>query len=72
MPAYRITITMPDGSQGVHSGIYNDGFEAVQQTYESFAAAKRVSAKPLQQAAAQAQQDTYGSPDASRTEGARA
>jgi hypothetical protein len=47
MPAYLVTITMPDGSQGVHHGIYADGFMASQAAHEAFPEAKRVSAKPL-------------------------
>lgn len=47
MPAYLVTITMPDGSQGVHHGIYADGFEASTSAHEAFPEAKRVSAKPL-------------------------
>ena len=47
MPAYLVTITMPDGSQGVHHGIYADGFVASQQATEAFPEAKRISAKPL-------------------------
>lgn len=47
MPAYLITITMPDGSQGQHSGIYTDGFEASTLAREAFPEAKRVSAQPL-------------------------
>lgn len=47
MPAYLITITMPDGSQGQHSGLYADGFEATTLAQEAFPEAKRVSAQPL-------------------------
>lgn len=47
MPAYLVTITMPDGSQGVHRGIYEDGFTAAESFKAAFPEAKRVSAQPL-------------------------
>lgn len=47
MPAYLITITMPDGSQGTHHGIYDDGFVASTSAHQAFPEAKRVSARPL-------------------------
>jgi hypothetical protein len=42
MRAFRVTVTMPDGSQGVHEGLYVDGFEAAVQTWAVFPQAKRV------------------------------
>lgn len=47
MRTYRITITMADGSQGVTSGLYADGFDAVLQTLENFPQAIRISAVRL-------------------------
>lgn len=44
---YLITITMPDGSQGEHSGLYADGFEAVIHAMTAFPAAVRVAARRL-------------------------
>jgi hypothetical protein len=44
MRRYLISITMPDGSRGEHSGLYADGFEAVITTLENFPDAKRISA----------------------------
>lgn len=45
MRAYLILITMPDGSQGQHHGLYMDGFEATIQAVELFPDAKRISAR---------------------------
>ena len=50
--AYRITITMPDGSQGTHEGLYEDGFAAAQSAKENFPDAKRISAQALHSARA--------------------
>lgn len=47
MRAYLITITMADGSQGKHHGLYADGFDAAIQAMTSFPDAKRVSARRL-------------------------
>jgi hypothetical protein len=47
MNAYKVTITMPDGSQGVHHGIYEDGFVAIEAAKETFPNAKRVGAERL-------------------------
>ncbi|MGJ7605455.1 hypothetical protein ACSFA7_14045 [Variovorax sp. LT1R20] len=44
MRRYLISITMPDGSCGKHSGLYEDGFAAVMTTLEHFPDAKRISA----------------------------
>lgn len=44
MRRYLISITMPDGSRGEHSGLYTDGFAAVITTLENFPDAKRISA----------------------------
>jgi hypothetical protein len=42
-----ITITMPDGSQGQHYGLYQDGFEANMFALETFPDAKRIVAQRL-------------------------
>ena len=47
MKTYRITITMPDGSQGRHLGIYSDGFNAVIAAMTNFPEAMRISARRL-------------------------
>lgn len=47
MRSYLIHITMPDGSQGRHHGLYTDGFEAVIHAIEHFPDAKRISARRL-------------------------
>jgi hypothetical protein len=47
MRRYEITITMPDGSQGRHSGIYADGFEAVICAMDAFPEAHRIAARRL-------------------------
>jgi len=47
MRRYLITITMADGSQGTHSGLYADGFEAVIETMGLFLQAKRIAARRL-------------------------
>ena len=44
---YQITITMLDGSQGSHHGLYADGFDAVIRAMDSFPNAHRVSARRL-------------------------
>lgn len=47
MNTYRITITMQDGSQGRHLGIYSDGFTAVIEAITNFPDAQRISAKRI-------------------------
>ncbi len=47
MHAYLILITMGDGSQGSHNGLYADGFDAVIYALESFPDARRISARRL-------------------------
>lgn len=47
MRRYEIVITMPDGSQGRHSGIYADGFAAAIAAMEAFPEARRISARRL-------------------------
>ncbi|QNK69218.1 hypothetical protein [Variovorax sp. PAMC26660] len=44
MKRYLISITMPDGSRGRHSGLYADGFDAVITALDNFPDAKRISA----------------------------
>lgn len=45
MRAYLILITMPDGSQGKHHGLYEDGFDAAATALALFPEAKRISAR---------------------------
>lgn len=45
MRAYLITITMHDGSQGHHHGLYADGFDATITAMDLFPDAKRISAE---------------------------
>lgn len=47
MRAYLILITMGDGSQGQHNGLYADGFDAVICAMETFPDARRISARRL-------------------------
>lgn len=47
MRSYLIQITMPDGSQGQHHGLYADGFCAAMYALEHFPDAKRISARRL-------------------------
>ncbi len=47
MRRYLIEITMPDGSQGEHNGLYSDGFEAVIRAMDLFPEAHRISARRL-------------------------
>ncbi len=72
MPAYLVTITMPDGSQGVHHGIYADGFVASQEATDAFPEAKRISAKPLVPRCAHARPIAAAPGHARRAEGERA
>ena len=45
MRTYLIMITMHDGSQGRHNGLYADGFDATIQALTLFPDAKRISAR---------------------------
>lgn len=45
MKRYLICITMPDGSRGMHSGLYADGFDAIMTALDHFPDAKCISAK---------------------------
>lgn len=47
MGRYQITITMADGSQGRHHGLYSDGFDAVIHAMDLFPDARRISARRL-------------------------
>lgn len=47
MHPYLIKVTMPDGSQGQHHGLYADGFDAVISAINHFPDAKRISARRL-------------------------
>ena len=47
MHVYEVTITMRDGSQGTHSGLYADGFDATIAAIEAFPEALRISARRL-------------------------
>lgn len=47
MRTYLVTITMADGSQGEHQGLYACGIDAVIKALEQYPEARRVSAKPL-------------------------
>lgn len=47
MRRYLIQITMPDGSQGQHNGLYSDGFAAVITAMDLFPEAHRISARRL-------------------------
>ncbi len=47
MRSYLIQITMPDGSVGLHNGLYVDGFEPVIYALEHFPDAHRISARRL-------------------------
>lgn len=47
MNKYAITITMPDGSRGVHHGLYESGCDAVIYALSAFPEARRISAKVL-------------------------
>lgn len=44
---FLVTITMPDGSQGHHTGEYEDGFTAVMCAIDLFPGARRISAVEL-------------------------
>lgn len=45
MHAYLVVITMPDGSQGEHHGLYSHGIDAVIAAVELFPMARRISAR---------------------------
>lgn len=47
MKTYLICITMPDGSQGRHHGLYADGFDAIVYAMDAFPQARRISARRL-------------------------
>lgn len=47
MRTYLILITMCDGAQGQHSGLYADGFDAVIYALDTFPDARRISARRL-------------------------
>lgn len=47
MRRYLVYITMPDGSQGRHHGLYADGFDAVIAAMEHFPDAMRISAEGI-------------------------
>ncbi len=47
MRSYLVTVTMPDGSQGEHHGLYACSIDAVIVALEVFPGALRVSARPL-------------------------
>lgn len=47
MRTYLVQITMTDGSQGEHHGLYPSGFDAVICALEAFPQAKRISARRL-------------------------
>jgi hypothetical protein len=44
MRIYQIKITMPDGSKGTYTGLFADGFAAIEQVMADFPEAKRISA----------------------------
>lgn len=44
---YLITITMPDGSRGRHSGLYSDGFAAIILALDMFPEARCIAARRL-------------------------
>lgn len=52
MGIYIIKITMSDGSRGRYTGLFADGFEAVQQTLVDFPEARSVAAMFVRRAAA--------------------
>ena len=47
MRSYQITITMADGSQGRHHGLYASGCDAILCALDLFPEARRVSARRL-------------------------
>lgn len=47
MRKYLVTITMEDGSVGLHHGLYTDGFAAILTAMDTFATAHRISARRL-------------------------
>lgn len=47
MKTYVIKITLADGTQGIHYGLYADGFDAVIDTMTTFPSAQRISARRL-------------------------
>jgi hypothetical protein len=51
MRKYKITIKMPDGSVGRYTELFADGFDAINQTLDSFPEAARVSAMQITEGA---------------------
>ena len=47
MKSFVVTITMPDGSQGLHVGIYPSSSDAVIAAITTFPQAMRISARRL-------------------------
>lgn len=47
MRAYLVQITLADGSQGQHHGLYASGFDAVLVALDLFPGARRISARHL-------------------------
>lgn len=47
MRTYKVTITMADGSQGHHQGVYEDGFDAILCAMDVFPEAHRISVEVL-------------------------
>ncbi len=81
MPAYLVTITMPDDSEAEHTGIYSDSIEAVTTAQECFPEATRVTAKALVLRCARTRQavedfnsyrDVFSRPSIRPTQGERA
>jgi hypothetical protein len=52
MKAFRITITMPDGSQGTHDGLYPSALMAAVESEANFPQANRIEVTPLHSARA--------------------
>jgi hypothetical protein len=52
MRAFRITITMPDGSQGQHEGLYADSIDATLESEKNFPQACRIEVQALHSARA--------------------
>lgn len=47
MRHFLLQITMPDGSQGRHDGLYSDGFDAVIHAMDLFPQAHHISARRI-------------------------
>lgn len=52
MAIYRIKITMPDGSRGRYTGLFEDGFAAVLHTLADFPEARGIAAIFIRRVAA--------------------